>query len=219
MVAAILKGDSDMFITLEGGEGTGKSTQTKRLAERLKQLGYSVVQTREPGGSPLAQRAREALLSGSLKAAGAEVEALVLALARSDHLHRVIRPALASGAFVVCDRFVDSTRALQGASGLNDETIEALVQEAAGDNMPDVTFVLMLDDVQIASRRQGRGISDRFEDENLDFHNEVNRRFAALAAQGGRYIAVDAAGDEEIVADRIWTELNRRLPRPLQEAV
>ena len=133
------------FITLEGGEGAGKSVQAKRLEERLQALGLEVVRTREPGGSPGAEALRKAILSGFAAEFGAAGQALLFAAARVDHLDKTVLPALASGAWVVCDRFADSTRAYQGAAGnLSPDFIACLERLTVGANTPDLTLILDL---------------------------------------------------------------------------
>ena len=156
------------FITLEGGEGTGKSVQSRRLAERLATLGIAIVRTREPGGSPGAEALREAILSGFASDFSAAGQALLFAAARTDHLERTILPALASGAWVVSDRFANSTRAYQGAAGnLPPAFITSLEQLTVGPNHPNLTLILDLDPEvglkRAAERRQGRGPADQFE--------------------------------------------------------
>src|SRR5437867_473368 len=128
------------FITLEGGEGTGKSTQAALLAERLTSLGIAVVLTREPGGSPGAEIIRHVLLAGVAKPLGVEAEALLFAAARDDHIRNTIAPALKRGAWVICDRFIDSTRVYQGRK-LDQKFIRALERVTVGDLKPDVTLV------------------------------------------------------------------------------
>src|SRR5580693_10747415 len=160
------------FITLEGGEGVGKSVQAKRLEERLAALGIPVVRTREPGGSPGAEALREAILSGFAADFNPTGQALLFSAARVDHLDKTILPALARGAWVVSDRFADSTRAYQGAAGnLPPEFIASLERLTVGSNQPDLTLILDLDPEvglkRAADRRQGRGPADRFESEEL----------------------------------------------------
>src|SRR5258708_11819136 len=162
------------LITFEGGEGTGKSTHAALLADRLKGLGIGVVLTREPGGSPGAEVIRHVLLSGVAKPLGAEAEAMLFAAARDDHVINTIEPALARGAWVISDRFIDSTRVYQGSLGhLDPKFIRALERVTVGNLKPDLTFVLDVP-AQIglarASKRRGERVADRFEAESPAFH-------------------------------------------------
>src|SRR5271167_599372 len=168
------------FVTLEGGEGVGKSVQAKRLEERLAALGLAVVRTREPGGSPGAEALREAILSGFAAGFSPAGQALLFAAARVDHLDATILPALARGAWVVSDRFADSTRAYQGAAGnLPPDFVATLERLTVGANRPDLTLILDLDPEvgleRAAARRRGRGPADRFESEALPFHKTLRR--------------------------------------------
>jgi dTMP kinase len=205
------------FITLEGGEGAGKSVQAKRLEERLAALGVKVVRTREPGGSPGAEALREAILSGFGAQFSAAGQALLFAAARVDHLDKTILPGLAGGAWVVCDRFADSTRAYQGAAGnLPDDFIDGLERLTVGANRPDLTLILDLPPelglARAESRRQGRGEADRFESEGLPFHETLRRAFLAIAAaEPERCTVIDAARPEEEVAAAIWSAVEARL--------
>jgi dTMP kinase len=205
------------FITLEGGEGTGKSVQAKRLEERLKGLGLEVVRTREPGGTPGAEALREAILSGFAAEFGPAAQALLFAAARVDHLDKTILPALASGAWVVCDRFADSTRAYQGAAGnLSPDFIADLERLTLGANHPDLTLILDLAPEvglkRAATRRQGRGRADRFESEGLLFHQTLRRAFLDIAAgEPARCVVIDACSVEDEVAADIWSAVRTRL--------
>jgi dTMP kinase len=205
------------FITLEGGEGVGKSIQAKRLAERLAALGLNVVRTREPGGSPGAEALREAILSGFAAEFGPAAQALTFAAARVDHLDKTILPALASGAWVVSDRFADSTRAYQGAAGnLPPDYISSLERLTVGANRPDLTLILDLKPEvgleRAAKRRQGRVRPDRFESQGLSFHQTLRRAFLDIAAAEPRRCAViDAGGSEDEVAAAIWSTVEARL--------
>ncbi len=204
------------FITLEGGEGAGKSVQAKRLAEKLKSLGLEVVRTREPGGSPDAEALREAILSGFAAQFGPEGEALLFAAARLDHLDKTILPALERGAWVVCDRFADSTRAYQGAAGkLPPGYIARLEQVVVGPNRPDLTLVLDIsaeEGLERASERRGKGGADRFEGEGLAFHETLRRAFLDIAeAEPQRCAVVDAGKTRKDVAAAIWSLVEARL--------
>ena len=205
------------FITLEGGEGTGKSVQAKRLEQRLAALGLAVVRTREPGGSPGAEALREAILSGFGADFGPAGQALLFAAARLDHLDRTILPALAKGAWVVSDRFADSTRAYQGAAGnLPFEFIASLERLTVGPNGPDLTLILDLAPEiglqRAAERRRGGERADRFESEGLPFHRTLRQAFLDIAAaEPWRCVVVDADRSEEAVAAAIWSAVEARL--------
>ena len=202
------------FITLEGGEGAGKSAQARRLAARLSALGVEIVPTREPGGTPHAERLREAILSGSLRELGPEAEAIAFAAARIDHVDELIRPALERGAWVISDRFADSTRAYQGAAGnLGAAFVERLERIAVGDTRPDLTLILDIDPEQGLARAARRsGAADRFEQEGPEFHETLRRAFLDIAEAEPTRCAVVAGGDdEETVAAAIWEVVSRRL--------
>jgi dTMP kinase len=203
------------FITFEGGEGTGKSTQAATLARRLESMGIGVLLTREPGGSPGAEIIRHVLLSGAAKPLGAEAEAMLFAAAREDHIRCAIKPALEAGKWVVCDRFADSTRVYQGAVGAVDpRLIKALERVSVGELKPDLTIIL---DVPVAlglkraaGRRRGAA-ADRFEAEQLDFHEKLRRAYLALAeAEPERCVVVDAGVQKKDVAARVWKVVNAR---------
>jgi dTMP kinase len=203
------------FLTLEGGEGVGKSVQAKRLEQRLAALGLAVVRTREPGGSPGAEALREAILSGFAAGFSAAGQALLFSAARVDHLDRTILPALARGAWVVSDRFADSTRAYQGAAGnLPPEFIVSLERLTVGANRPDLTLILDLDPEVGLKRADERraGPADRFESEGLPFHRTLRRAFLDIAAAEPRRCAViDANSSEDDVAAAIWSAVESRL--------
>ena len=204
------------LITFEGGEGTGKSTHAGLLAERLKTLGIAVVRTREPGGSPGAEAIRHVLLSGAAKPLGPSAEAILFAAARDDHVKQLIEPALACGAWVVCDRFIDSTRVYQGALGHVDmKFIRALERATIGELMPDLTFVLDVpaeDGISRANKRRGGGDIDRFEMEALAFHEGLREAYRLLAlVEPERCVMIDATEPKPKVAERIWKAVNDRL--------
>ena len=208
------------FVTFEGGEGAGKSTQARLLAAALGEVGVDAATTREPGGSKTAERLREALLSGLVEPLGPAAEALVFAAARIDHVDHLIRPALASGRWVICDRIVDSTRAYQGALGNVDPSlIAALEKTAVGDCRPDLTLILDLPPetgLARAARRRGPGAVDRFEKQGPEFHEQLRRAFLAIArAEPERCAIVDADTDEATLAREIWSVVTRKL-RPLR---
>ncbi len=205
---------SGRFITLEGGEGAGKSAQARRLAARLAALGLETVATREPGGTPHAEQLRELILSGALRAQGPAAEAIAFSAARIDHLDALIRPALARGAWVVSDRFADSTRAYQGAAGrLDDAFIDRLERIAVGEVRPDLTLMLDIAPEQGLARAAARSCAaDRFESEGLEFHAALRRAFLAIAkAAPERCFVIDAGRDEETVAGAIWAAVRARL--------
>lgn len=207
------------FITLEGGEGVGKSTQTRLLAEALRASGLEVVATREPGGTPGAEAIRHLLLDPAGTDWTLPAEALLFAAARSDHVTHLIRPALARGAWVVCDRFIDSTRAYQGGEdGLADAQIMALHKIGSGGFLPDLTVLLELSPEEASRRlvlRDGQA-SDRIGGRNAAFHAGVAKRFSAFAArEPHRFVRVDASGDADAVHGRVLEQVRQRLGVPL----
>ncbi|GJD32685.1 Thymidylate kinase [Methylobacterium adhaesivum] len=211
------------FITFEGGEGAGKSTQVQRLAARLRTgSGRPVVVTREPGGSPKAEAIRAALLSGVAKPHGAFAEALLFSAARIDHLDTLIRPALARGETVLCDRFADSTRAYQGAAGgLDPALVTSLERVVVGETRPDLTLILDLDPSLGLARAAGRGDAgpDRFEAEALAFHTRLRDAFRAIAAaEPERCALIDASAEPDAVEAAIRAAVAARLPALLGEA-
>lgn len=205
------------FITLEGGEGGGKTTQAKRLAERLRLHGIEVLQTREPGGSPRAEAIRRVILSGRAKPLGPLAEAVLFYAARESHLELTIRPALQRGMWVVCDRFSDSTWAYQGAAGgVSEQVLRALDHAVVGDTRPDLTIILDLPPEEslrrIAARRaeEGRPL-DRFESMDLIFHKTLREEFLAIArADPKRCVVIDARPPEPEVAHAIWSVVRER---------
>jgi len=207
---------SGRFITLEGGEGVGKSVQAKRLEDRLVALGLAVVRTREPGGSPGAEALREAILSGFGAEFSPAAQALLFAAARVDHLDTTILPALARGAWVVSDRFADSTRAYQGAAGnLSLDFIASLERLTVGAIRPDLTLILDLDPevgLKRAAARRQTGPADRFESEGLPFHKTLRQAFLDIAAaEPLRCAIIDADRSEDDVAAAIWSAVESRL--------
>jgi dTMP kinase len=204
------------FITFEGGEGTGKSTQAAMLAHRLQGLGLGVLLTREPGGSPGAEVIRHVLLSGAAKPLGADAEAMLFAAAREDHVRCTIAPALAAGKWVICDRFVDSTRVYQGELGhVDPRLIKGLERVSIGDLSPDLTLVLDVPvDVALErlAARRGDAAPDRFEAEDPAFHEKLRQAFLALAAdEPQRCVVVDASAPRVEVAKTIWDAVQARL--------
>jgi dTMP kinase len=204
------------FITFEGGEGTGKSTQAAMLALRLESFGLAVQLTREPGGSPGAEIIRHVLLSGAAKPLGPEVEAMLFAAARDDHVQCTILPALASGKWVICDRFADSTRVYQGILGQVDQRlIKSLERVSIGDLAPDLTVIL---DVSVelglerTRLRRGGATPDRFEAENMEFHQKLRQAYLAIAAEEpARCVVIDTSAAKEEVAKEIWDAVTARL--------
>lgn len=198
---------SGRFITFEGGEGAGKSTHAARLAARLRAAGLEVVETREPGGTPGAEAIRALLLGGAQGRWSPLVEALLVNAARADHVAQRIRPALARGAWVVCDRWLDSTLAYQGhAGGVAPEQLRALHGVATGGLMPDRTVLLDLPVAQGLARAGGRGDApDRIGGRDAGFHARVRAAFRALAdADPARIACIDARRDPEAVAADVW---------------
>jgi len=195
------------FITLEGGEGAGKSTQLRRLAEALRARGLTVVETREPGGSPGAEAIRSLLLGGDQERWTAEAEALLFAAARADHVARMIRPALERGEWVLCDRFVDSSLAYQGlAGGLGEDAVRRLHAIGSHDLYPDRTLLLELPGNAAAGRARDRdnGEADRIGAREAAYHDAVAAGFAALAAhEPERIRRIDASGTPEEVTSRL----------------
>lgn len=211
------------FITFEGGEGVGKSTQVRLLGERLRAAGIEVVTTREPGGSPGAEAVRHVLLSGAAKPLGPLTEAMLFAAARADHVDITIRPALERGAFVICDRFTDSTRVYQGALGnVDPRLIRALERVAVGATVPDLTLILDLpaeEGLRRAASRSG-GAADRFEKEDVSFHRHLREAFRELAErEPERCVLIDASGDADGVADAIWRAVETRLLQPAAQEI
>jgi dTMP kinase len=202
------------FITFEGGEGTGKSTQARLLATHLRRLGRETLLTREPGGAPLSERLRSLLLEGEL-AVDPVAELLLYEAARRQHVAEVIVPALERGAVVLCDRFADATVAYQGhGRGLDIPIIERLNELACGDCRPSITFLLAFDDsregLERARKRHGTG-GDRFEREELAFHERVRTGYLALAsAEPGRFAVIDARGTPGTVRRRILAAYRER---------
>ena len=211
-------GGAGIFVTFEGGEGAGKSTQIRRLRDRLQALGREVVATREPGGSPRAEAIREFLLCGDARRFGALAETMLFAAARADHVAQTIRPALERGAIVLCDRFSDSTRVYQGAlAAVPSPTIDALDTIAMGDLRPDLTLILDLPAelglARAEGRRRERGEQpDRFEEEGVAYHAAIREGFLAIAAaEPERCAVIEATGTAQEVEARIWAAMESRL--------
>jgi len=209
------------FITLEGGEGAGKSTQMRHLVRNLRDAGIRAIGTREPGGSAGAEVLRKVLLSGKLAHLGAAAEAILFAAARIDHIDSTIKPALQAGTFVISDRFSDSTRAYQGAHGqLEPQFLRALERVTVNDVRPDLTVILDLPAAEgltrIAARRHAEETPDRFERENLQFHESLRTAFLSIAvAEPLRCVVIDATGPEEEVARAIFEVVLKRFLTPM----
>ena len=204
------------FITFEGGEGSGKSTHAATLEQRLKSFGIDVVLTREPGGSTGAEIIRHIILSGIAKPLGAETETILFAAARDDHVRATISPALTEGKWVICDRFIDSTRVYQGILGKVDgKLIRSLERVTVGPNMPDLTFILDVPaavGLARASTRRGTGAADRFESESVEYHERLRQAFLALGKlEPKRCVVIDGRAPRDVVAERIWTAVSERL--------
>jgi dTMP kinase len=203
------------FITFEGGEGSGKSTQIRTLAERLNAAKLRAIVTREPGGSPGAEIIRHLVLSGMGKLLGADAETLLFAAARDDHVRSVIKPALMQGTWVLCDRFSDSTRAYQGSVGrVSPAVLNAMERVTIGDLKPDLTIIL---DVPVevgmrrAAARRGSAAPDRFEAENINFHQQLREAYRRIAAaEPQRCVLIDASAEPGIVAASVWNAVRGR---------
>jgi len=204
------------FITLEGGEGVGKSTQLRRLAAHVRGLGLEVVETREPGGTAGAEAIRALLLGGEADRWNARAETLLFAAARSDHVERVIRPALTRGAWVLCDRYIDSSRAYQAAaSGIPDADVMAAHRIGSGGLMPDRTLLLTVPLAvaqQRAMLRDGDG-ADRFAARGTAFHEHVAAAFARFAAEEpDRFRVIDTSASPDEVTGHIIAGVADLLP-------
>lgn len=208
-----------LFISFEGGEGAGKSTQIRILADTLRSRGLEVVVTREPGGSPGAEAIRHVLLSGAAEAFGVRMEAMLFAAARNDHVEEVIRPALESGAVVLCDRFLDSSRVYQGTTGnLETDFIETLQRIAVDGTMPDLTLIFdipAVDGLARARKRADDGAApDRFEKEELETHEKRREAYLDIALNEPRRCRiVDAKQPQERVTEDVLSMVEPLLER------
>jgi len=202
-----------LFISFEGGEGAGKSTQIRRLAERLAADGVEVVLTREPGGSPGGEAIRELLVNGAADRWSPVTETLLMYAARRDHIERVIRPALDRGAVVLCDRFADSTRAYQGAGGdAPPSLIAALEDHVLGGVIPNLTLILDLPAEVGLARAAARGGAARFESKGLDFHERLRAAYLAIARrEPERCVVIDADAAPDAVAAAVARVIAQRL--------
>ncbi|MBC2886705.1 dTMP kinase [Ochrobactrum sp. CM-21-5] len=197
-----------LFITFEGGEGAGKSTQIALLAKHLRAHGFDPVITREPGGSPGAEAVRHVILSGGAEAYGPAMEALLFAAARADHIDQLIRPALKEGRVVLCDRFIDSSRAYQGVTGNLDAAYMAAIERIAIDGaVPDLTIMLDIPaekGLSRAGKRRGSGTADRFEKEDVTVHEARRQAFLAIARdEPGRCRVIDADRPKDEISAEI----------------
>ena len=209
------------FITFEGGEGVGKSTQIKRLMARLNRAGVQVVRTREPGGTPKAEAVRAFILQGKGQEWGPGAEAVLFAAARLDHVDSLIGPSLDAGKWVLSDRFADSTRAYQGLTGgVPNLLIDALEVLALHGRNPDLTFVMDMDPKEaferVARKAEEEGvpvIQDRFEREALDWHRKLRENYLEIAAANpDRCVVIDASGSEDEIENAVWTAVEERFP-------
>jgi dTMP kinase len=202
-----------LFLSFEGIDGSGKSTQARLLADRLRAAGHAVTLTREPGGSPGAEEIRRLVLEGAVDRWSAETEILLFTAARRDHLEKTIRPALQRGEIVITDRFADSTRIFQGITrGDLTETVDRLHALMIGVE-PDLTLLFDLDPATGLARATARaGKELRFEDMGLGFQSKARAGFLALAKKHGRFRVIDAEGAPETVAARTWAAVSPHLP-------
>lgn len=204
------------LITVEGGEGGGKSTQVEALVRRLRADGHQAIATREPGGSEVAELLREALLSGRFEAFGVKTEALLFAAARIDHIDRTIEPALRNGITVVSDRFHDSTRVYQGALGASGAAfLQRLEAVTLGSLSPDLTLILDVPApvglARAAARRGAQAVPDRFERQTIEFHEDLRKAFQAIAAyEPDRCAVINADRTSNVVEQEIWDTVARR---------
>lgn len=206
-----------LFITFEGPDGSGKTTQLQRVADALRQEGYEVLESREPGGTMLAEKVRDIVLDGSLPLLN-KTEVLLYLAARSEHVSRVLQPALEAGKIVLCDRFSDSTLVYQGlVKGLDADGLGMLriLNDYASDGLtPDLTLVLDGRPEILAARRSLRGVSDRYEDRGLQFQKQIRQGFLTLAAQEPqRMQLIDAEQQEQLVCAAIMQAIKTILTR------
>ena len=204
------------FITLEGGEGTGKSTLIAGLSEALRARGHSVIVTREPGGTKLAEDVRALALNPPAgETWSALSHALLMNTARDDHLNKLIRPALARGDWVLCDRFADSTRAYQRVDGQDIETLLKFEHAVVRETQPDLTLVLDGAPESLAARRRERGVQDVFEQKDLEFHASIRAAFLEIAeGEPDRCVVIDALQTPEQVLVEALSAIDARLEHP-----
>lgn len=221
----LLNSERGVFITFEGGEGAGKSTQIRLLADVLLGQGFEVMTTREPGGSPGAEAVRHVLLSGAAEEFGVRMEAILFAAARSDHVEQRIRPAVDEGTIVLCDRFMDSTRVYQGMTGnLEPQLVDALERVAVNGMVPDLTIIIDLPAELGLKRARARSAEtaapDRFEKETVAIHEKRREAFRELAERyPGRCRLVDGEQAPDAVAQEVLTHIEGLLASRRQEAV
>lgn len=198
------------FISFEGGEGSGKSTQARLLADRIRAGGRDVVVTREPGGTPLGERIRELILAGR---PALDAEFLLFAAARAEHVAAVIRPALDAGRWVICDRFHDSTRVYQGMlAGVDAGLLDIVERHTIAGAVPDLTMVLDVDPTTGRTRAEERGALNRYDAEHIDYHRRIRDGFLAIAkAEPARCVVIDAGRPVEVVAGDVWRSVASRL--------
>lgn len=202
------------FITFEGGEGAGKSTQLELLGDRLREVGHEVIATREPGGTPGAMDIRRLLVEGPVDRWEPFSELLLHNAARHEHVEKIISPALAAGKWVICDRFADSTMAYQGqAQNVDRDMVARINRAAAGHVWPDLTVVLDLAVAEGLARAQKRSdVEDRYERMGTAFHERIRGSFLDIAkAEPGRCAVIEAAGDVDQVAGEVWDTVRTRL--------
>jgi len=194
-----------LFISFEGADGTGKSTQVRLLAEYLRSAGYDVLLTREPGGTPISEKIREIILDPSNSEMDAHTEALLYAASRAQLVSEVLRPAIESGKIVICDRFMDSSIAYQGfARGLGSDNIRTINEFAVHGLQPDITFFMDLAPEKAMQRVERQGNKDRLEAEKMEFHDKVYRGFLELSEiYKNRYVRIDASESIQDISDRI----------------
>jgi dTMP kinase len=223
-----LSNRNGLFVSFEGGEGAGKSTQIRRLEDALRQRGHEILVTREPGGSPGAEAVRHVLLSGAAEQFGTRMEAILFAAARNDHVEEVIRPALDAGKVVLCDRFVDSSRVYQGVTGnLEPEFVEALQRIAVNGVMPDCTLILDIPASVGLERARRRGVAisanaepDRFEKEEMETQEKRREAFLDIAARDpARCHVVNALRAEDVIAEEILSIVGQLLAPRIEKPV
>jgi dTMP kinase len=199
------------FITFEGGEGTGKSTQIQLLADHLREIGIPCIVTREPGGTADAEQIRELLVTGEPDRWTAMSELCLINAARAEHVEHLISPALEQGTWVLCDRFIDSTKVYQGfAKGISYDVINAMHTLTTNGMLPELTIVLDLPTVEAFERISMRGSHEnRFESHDDLFHYRVADAFRVIAREGDRFILIDGSGSVDVVKDRIWDAVTR----------
>ncbi|SDR02724.1 dTMP kinase [Pseudovibrio sp. Tun.PSC04-5.I4] len=212
-----------IFISFEGGEGAGKSTQIQRLREALLSKGIEAVTTREPGGSQGAEIVREVLLSGAAKEYGVTAEAVLFAAARADHIDTLIKPALEDGKWVLCDRFADSSRVYQGESGVPDSVVEALQQVAIAGHNPDMTLLINVTPEVGLARVSKRTAPvefdgpDRFETDTLETHRRRQNLFLEMARkEPNRIVVIDGDQSQDKVTDDIWQTVQNRFAKEIE---